>query len=257
MNPLYQTVDEAIELVDKTVERQNVEAQRLRIQAINTALGALHNSVVTLRRVQAIGEEVFQLEAQVAEEKLRTALGSIFADMTSADEILDLDDARQRIYQQRIAQAGPIIEDQAKALNTELDRVTAEWKARLSRTRTIMRIPDLAAQVKRKGDLQAVLAEMERFLSTCQNDTSTPSQLAKRWQALQAKYRKLGTIGSFDELKERYNFSDATIQVIEELLSGKAVRLDQIDVTVLNQLTTFKSFCKAISLKFIVAEGNP
>ena len=139
-----------------------------------------------------------------------------------------------------------------RAIRAELDSVRKSILQKVEITEQILRIPDIAESVKDTQALRKCIDDIKTFLenSTIQGDLSELEALRQEWNRVNQEFQNYRDIESYEDLKNKHNFSDSTIRIIKALLEGKELSLYSIQPQVLEEMYTFEDFCKATTLKF-------
>lgn len=141
-------------------------------------------------------------------------------------------------------------------LAAELNLYKKNWLNTVSLTRHILRIPDLARELKDEEDLLSCMDEIQNHL----NDVDASQEkkeirtLKDEWDRLVATFKRYKSIESYEGIKKQYAFSDETIDVIKGLLNEQEISLSSISSEVLREITRFEDFCNIVKLKFQPSE---
>ncbi len=182
-------------------------------------------------------------------EELEHLLFKLIGDPSKIDEI------DRRTLDKIIAKSSRIVQKVQKidrAICGEIDSVRDSMLQRVQITEQILRIPDIAESVKDTEALHRCIKDIKTFLedSKTEGDMSELEKREKEWDNLTKEYQNYRDIDSYEDLKQKYDFSDSTIGIIKDLLEGKELSLYSIKPQVLKELYTFDDFCKATTLKF-------
>lgn len=209
----------------------------------------------TIRKQKLLTEvyEQKQERIQVATVKIKETLSDINNESSKFTSItaLNLDKISERIDKHV-----ELLQTIGQKLENEIKNYENIWTNKISVAKQILKIPDLVKELGNTRPLVQCIINLENQLHKSSDENEKIETLKTEWKRLTEKFSEYETIESFEGLKERYGFSQKTIDVIKMLLNGQQLSFSSISSDVLSQLKKFKDFCDVIKLEFQSVERD-
>lgn len=246
--------------LQETVDRLSVKAQRARdaknleariqqatanIQDLTRELYRLEKELKTLRFHDGVATNVFE-QARPSEVESALEAAQEVADIDTG-ELLDA--AESETLRKLKDEVTDVIDDLADARSVIIeerinDRRT-HWKEEIAAARDLN-------QLVGGGDsgFEKLLAEFETFLDEEISDESkAPTTLATRWDRLRSKWEEHAGRHGWEEFQAEHGLADETVEALKQFASKKHVRLDELSISVLEDLKGVEELDSAIRLE--------
>ncbi len=254
---IIKRIDEVLNSYSEYKKLRRTEEEQEKVRTILSSLVSTLDGVWKTSKMAAWNHRLLTLiykrksrqNMKAISEELEHLLFKLIGDPSKIDEI------DRRTLDKIIAKSSRIVQKVQKidrAICGEIDSVRDSMLQRVQITEQILRIPDIAESVKDTEALHRCIKDIKTFLedSKTEGDMSELEKREKEWDNLTKEYQNYRDIDSYEDLKQKYDFSDSTIGIIKDLLEGKELSLYSIKPQVLKELYTFDDFCKATTLKF-------
>lgn len=147
------------------------------------------------------------------------------------------------------------ITSHAKELRLKLEALRSQWKKEkeeeIYRLRSFIRVPDLFLEESKCEAVESLLNQIENFMKLTDDELKQNlKEKTSAWVQLQRQFDEVKEQLSFDNLARRYNLRRETVQVIQRLVNGQTLTLDQISSQTLSELGNFTRFQALIQLSF-------
>lgn len=235
---LEATVEELRSKADDYQQATNFEAQLQaytgNVSSLETSLVGLRNRMEEVERLNDIYTRVFGHDTPGAVEDARHKTRQVL-DRTAKDywELVDNDRVEQ--YKSRVQTAKSEADDARNHLRTELNELQADWRSDIQAARRIQTLMPNDREASR------LLDNIEEFVGNRMwDDSASVNSLQARWQGLEQKWND-GVVG-WDELQDRYNLSDDTIDLLKILARGENVPFRELDGDVVEELLDVDEF---------------
>jgi hypothetical protein len=136
-------------------------------------------------------------------------------------------------------------------LSIEILALKKDWNEKILRIKQLVRIPDLARELKDREDLLSCMGIIAKYFESILDvEDKDQESLKTEWSQMEKKFSKYKNIESYEGIKKRYKFSDETLDFLKELLDEKKIPLSSLNPEILKEIKKFSDFCKNVRMSF-------
>lgn len=231
---LESTIGSVEEKADQYETATNFEAKKQEylkdLESIESSLRRLKQRVDRMEFLTAVLVDVLETrstapsEVDDARSRVRKLVDH---DADYYYELVDGNDGDE--YTQRVQQTQTAVKQAIEVVKRELDKKEATWMKRVDAARNVQR---LFGDAK---DMSKTFNEIETFVQRrMKDDSESISSLKAKWQGLKKSWDRSGA--DWDTFQAEYGLSDRTIELLQELATGKEVKLRRLDESTMSEL---------------------
>lgn len=245
---LEQKADQLSEKADQAERAQNLDAEvgraRDNIQELARELNSLDTTVGTLLFYDGVLTEVF--DDKRLEEVSRAVQRAEDAIDISEEDVLDAAEERQTSSLTRnVDDARQIVRNARGEVIEQIREHQRDWESEIDSARDLNQIIDGGST-----GFTSDLDNIESFLeSDIWDEDSNPSSLAARWETLERKWERNAGKHGWDSFQDEHGLSDDTVDALQQFADQGSVRLDQLSVSVVEEMKAVDELETAIRLE--------
>jgi hypothetical protein len=253
----HAVLEERIKSLEAILRRKRERQRLYLLPSLTSAMERSARQALILQIKINLVQKVFNQTPVCSVEDYRPQLQKPLVNLKSPEEVfVKREDELEALRGEIEAIEGPI-----RALIDQIDRQFADFEAHIQKEmdtiRALIKIPDLISDDQEIRQVAGVLDGMDRVLELAREtkrlvEPQTRKKLRIEWSQLDVLFNEIRQRLSFDTLQEDYGFSDETIFVIEHLVSGQPLSLDQLTPDIIGELQRFQQFCRQIVLRLTV-----
>lgn len=248
-------------------EIADVESKRRRLdqlQALTPVLQRTYKQALQLYYSILLMELVFQQKPICSIRTLKSHLQKPLESLALPKEVFTRSQTDLTFFQTRLSDSQEKIQGLTQKLERQLESFKKELKREMDTVRGLLKIPDLLPENTEAKQIEGLLNKMSTVIQNTENvlktlgdlnATTTPDHaienLSIQWTELYATFTNIREQLSFDRLLEPpYEFDEKTIKVIQDLIAGKTLTLDQLTPLIIRDLHCLQQFVGQVELRF-------
>lgn len=247
-DPLERKVDHLAEKADRAERANDLEAEirraRDNIQGLAGEIHSLDTHTQDLLFYDGVLTRVFDGnrvdEVDRALERVRE-----ISEITD-EEVLDAADDRQtNELTQSVEDAHGVVRHARSETIEEIRAIQRDWEDEIESARDLNRIIGGTGQ-----DFEGVLDDMDEFLNSDIWDEDQPlSSLEARWDNLTDKWSQNAGKHGWESFQSEHGLGDETITALRQFAEQGYVRLDEVSVTVMQEMKEVEELESAIRME--------
>lgn len=245
--------------LEGTVQRLTEKAQRARdarsmetkvsrasenIKQLNRELERVERKISTLLFYDGVSQEVFDDErSNQVDEMLKSVRNTV--DISEDDLVDHADSGDVRGLIDAIDDRKDDLDKAKEEIIDDIREHQNHWENEIESARDLNSIIGGGS-----SDFESVLEEMKRFVDEeIWDESRNPTTLATRWSRLTEQWEQNAGRHGWDEFQKEHELTDDTISALKQFAEKGQVRLNQLSVSIVEELKSVEELDSAIRLE--------
>lgn len=248
------TIHYKLEIKIRALERlQEEEQRRQRLRYLPTLTNELNRATESLNGLLSkyrLWVDVYQQPAFPSNQSLKQASRKPLGIISRSSDVFSVEEHALQEFRGDIRDVVDRFSKWERELERKLEAFCEEHSTTVETTKTLLRIPDFFDEDAERQRIEQLLDEVLDLLQLEGVEAENVERLADKWSTTWGAFQELQSHLSLDALRQRFNLSEETTSVVEQLIAGDALRLGEMSTEVLDELQQIQHFASQISLRF-------
>ncbi len=250
----HTVLQERIGSLEAIIVRRNQQQRLHLLPLLTSAIKRVANQAILLRIKIDLMQQAFTQEPVCSYQDYQLHLQKPLTHLKRPEEVFSKTKDELEAFRRELDAA----EEPIRALTDQIDQQLTDFKddihEEMDTIRALIKIPDLLSDTGEARQVEQVLKAMNESLKQTEApsrfaDPTSLRKLAGEWTRLYTRFTEIRQRLSFDMLQADYGFDGDTIAIIERLVSGQTLTLDELTPQTITELQRFRQFCHQIILR--------